>query len=136
MAKSKKSIVTGNENSECGLKYLPEYDFSFIPLSDIDTSDNFHFGNCLNSYRSRVINPLDLHGKVGSWSWFNLKFLFLGAVMGLEINGDDSVKICYDILDTMLDGKDRSELVFTSASKDTSAKNIDDFYNFVDITMS
>lgn len=59
-----------------------------------------------------------------------------GAVIGLEINGDDSVKICSDILDTMFDGKDRSELVFTSTSKDTSAKNIDDFYNFVDITMS
>ncbi|XP_028392552.1 protein XRP2-like [Dendronephthya gigantea] len=59
-----------------------------------------------------------------------------GAVIGLEINGDGCVKTCNELLDTLLEGRNKSELVFISRSKEKSAKNIDDFYNFVDMTMS
>lgn len=57
-------------------------------------------------------------------------------MIGLEINGDDCIKVCNEILDTLLEGKNKSELVFISSSKEKAAKNIDDFYNFVDMTMS
>lgn len=59
-----------------------------------------------------------------------------GAVIGLEINGDKCVKVCNQILNTMFEGKNQFEHAFISRSKETAAKNIDDFYNFVDMTMS
>ena len=59
-----------------------------------------------------------------------------GAVIGLEINGDGCVVVCNEMLSTLCEGKNKSELAFISTSKETAAKNIDDFYNFVDMTMS
>ena len=48
----------------------------------------------------------------------------------------ESISLCNDILDAMFEGMNKSEFVFTSTSKDTAIKSIDDFYNFVDMTMS
>ena len=53
-----------------------------------------------------------------------------------KINGKESISLCNDILDAMFEGKNKSEFVFASTSKDTAAKSIDEFYNFVDMTMS
>ena len=57
-------------------------------------------------------------------------------MIGVEINGKESISLCNNILDAMFEGKNKSEFVFASTSKDTAAKSIDDFYNFVDMTMS
>ena len=57
-------------------------------------------------------------------------------MIGLEINGKESISLCNDILDAMFEGKNKSEFVFASRSKETATKSIHDFYNFVDMTMS
>ena len=43
-------------------------------------------------------------------------FFFIGAVIGLEINGKESISLCNDILDAMFEGKNKSEFVFVFAS--------------------
>ncbi|CAB4006920.1 XRP2, partial [Paramuricea clavata] len=59
-----------------------------------------------------------------------------GAVIGLEINGDNCIQVCNEIMGTLFKGRNKSELAFISKSNETAARNIDDFYNFVDMTMS
>ena len=68
--------------------------------------------------------------------FLDVEYFISGAVIGLEINGDNCVEVCNDILNTVFEGKNKSELAFISTSKETAAKNIDNFYNFVDMTMS
>ena len=65
-----------------------------------------------------------------------MEYFLAGAVIGLEINGDNSVGVCNEILNTVFGERNKSEHVFISTSKETAVKNIDDFYNFVDMTMS
>ena len=63
-------------------------------------------------------------------------FFITGAVIGLEVNGDDSIKLSNDTLHNLLQGKKKSEVAYVSMNKETSLKDIDNFYNFVDMTMS
>ena len=59
------------------------------------------------------------------------RFFFIGAVIGLEINRKDSISLCNVILDAMFEGKNKSEFVFASASKNTANKSTDEFFSII-----
>lgn len=57
-------------------------------------------------------------------------FHFPGALVGLEINGSDCVQCCRQAINT----SDKN--VYVSPSAEKAIQEIDQFYNFVDMSMT
>jgi len=56
---------------------------------------------------------------------------FIGPLVGLEINGSNSVKICRQSIDS-----NNNKSIYLSPSSDRATQEIDQFYNFVDMSMT
>ena len=57
-----------------------------------------------------------------------------GAVIGLELNGDNACRLCQEALTSTT--KEHPGLVYVSPTAETASKQIDGFYSVADMMMS
>ena len=63
----------------------------------------------------------------------NIKFIFLGPLIGFEFNGDDCIRACAEIV-SLLQTPERH--LYSSPSSHVAMREIENFYNFCDMQMS
>ena len=61
-------------------------------------------------------------------------FVYLGPVVGLEMNGDSCVQKCQEFISKVFGGQTTE--IYVSEAGEKASQDIDNFYNFVDMTMT
>ncbi|XP_041967728.1 protein XRP2 [Alosa pseudoharengus] len=77
------------------------------------------------------MRPEDVSRVFGDHSEGLLEWVAKGAVVALEFNGDGVVETCRNIANDVFNGSK----VFVSEDKDTSCRDVDNFFNFADMQM-